>query len=247
MIYRSNLVAPDLAPYFKTHYFDYIGGHTFIGDPDFDPRCGFFTHDEAAILYNVASAITRMSGGHATWLDIGARTGWTAAHIIAAGGCVVALEPEYHRPDFRARALENVGPVREKYQYGRPCFLPWALRSDQFFEQRVGNPARYDGFVIDANHDEPEPLRDAERSLAMAKAAAVFVIHDFQGPATFRAAEYLLDHGCECKIYWTPNMIAVCWRGFDAWEPPAHRPDPELLRVHRATIGRHFNLARCKA
>jgi len=33
MIYRSNLVAPHLTPYFKLHEFDHYGGHTFLGGP----------------------------------------------------------------------------------------------------------------------------------------------------------------------------------------------------------------------
>ena len=244
MIYRSNLVAPDLTPYFKLTQFDHFGGHTFLADPDFDPRCGFFTHDEAALLYNVAVAVTRMSPGP-LWLDIGARTGWTAAHLIAAGACVVALEPEYYLDTFRLRALENVGPVRHKYASGTGVFLPWSMRSREYFAQRSDHARLFDGVIIDGNHDEPEPLIDAQHSYKASNKSAVFVIHDFLGPATWQAAEYLLNQGCRCRVYWTPNCTAVCVRGFYEWQLPEHRPDPQLERAYRPRIPKDL-LARCQ-
>jgi len=245
MIYRSNLVAPDLAPYFKLHEFAHYGGHTFLGDPDFEPTCGFFTHDEAALLYTLGCAVTRFTCGESVWLDIGARTGWTAAHLIAAGACVVALEPEYYRQPFRQRTLDNIGPVRDKYAFGHAVFLPWAMRSKEYFEGDH-HATRFDGFVIDGNHDEPEPLRDVENCLKYALDSAVFVIHDFLGPATWQAAEYLLEHNCRCRVYWTANAMAVCVRGFDGWQLPEHHPDPEIVRMHRPRVQSGFDLRRCK-
>lgn len=246
MMYRSNLSAPDLLPYFKHVRFDHIGGHTFLADPDFDPRCGFFTPDEAAILYHVALGINAQVGG-SHWLDIGARTGWTAAHIIAAGGSVVALEPEYYRKDFLGRALENINPVRDKFARLQPVFLPSARRAKEFFEERTPGSPKFDGIVIDGNHDEPEPLHDAANGLVHAKPSAVFVIHDFLGPATWDAAKYLREQGFKCRLYWTPNVIAVCWRGFEGWAPPAHRADPQLVHVHRRSVGERFDLTGCEA
>lgn len=250
MIYRSNLTAPDLLPYFAHVRFEYIGGHTFLADPDFDPRCGFFTPDEAAILYNVALAVTK-TNRNATWLDIGARTGWTAAHIIAGGGAVVALEPEYYRKEFLGRALANIGPIRQRYANLQPVFLPWAKRSDQFFEERsadkeIQRNGRFDGFVIDGNHDEPEPFKDAVNCLEHAKPSAVFVIHDFLGRATWDAASFLRDNGCQCKVYWTPNVVALCWRGFEGWTPPEHKPDPQIVHVNRRRVAEFFDLKGCE-
>jgi hypothetical protein len=57
MIYRSNPVAPDLTPFFKLKEpAMQMMGHDVPSDPDFDPNCGFLTHDEAAILFACASS-----------------------------------------------------------------------------------------------------------------------------------------------------------------------------------------------
>lgn len=245
MIYRSNLSAPDLTPYFKLTEFDHFGGHTFLADPDFDPRCGFFTHDEAALLYNIAVNVTRFTRGNAAWLDIGARTGWTAAHVIAAGGAVVALEPELYRPIFMKRAQENITGIREKYAPNQPCFLPWGETSEGYFAKRQKDAPKFDGFIIDGNHDEPEPMLDAMRCLRAANPSAVIVIHDFLGPATWQAADFLLDEQWKCKLYYTPNMIAVCWRGFEDSVVPFHRGDPAFKHYQRR-VAEGFNLARCQ-
>ena len=99
MIYRSNLTAPDLQPHFR-HAVCRVMGHSqshdvlsdFSDKTDNDPVCGPFkscgalTHDEAAILYNIA----RQVGG--TWLDIGGLTGWSACHMAAAGCKVYSVE-----------------------------------------------------------------------------------------------------------------------------------------------------------
>src|SRR5712664_503966 len=98
MIYRSNLTAPDLAPHFKLA--DQVVqhmGHDCPSDPDFEPACTFLTHDEAAILYRIAKAWPKR------WADIGARLGWTAAHLIAGGASVCAIDPQLQFQTFLAR------------------------------------------------------------------------------------------------------------------------------------------------
>lgn len=245
MRYRSNISAPDLAPHFKITEFDHFGGHTFLADPDFEPRCGFFTHDEAAILYHIACAVTRVAGGRPTWLDIGARTGWTAAHLIAAGAAVVALEPEFYRYEFMERTNANLKGVREQYAKGvDDIFLPVAMRSAEFFAMDTGYRPKYDGFIIDGNHDEPEPLRDAIGAAERAKENAIVVIHDFLGPATWQAADFLLTRGWHGKLYYTPNMMAVCWRGFGDSIAPFHRMDP-IFHSYRRRVAEGFDPSRC--
>ena len=76
-IYRSNLTAPDLSPYFSLcPQVRQIMGHDAPSDPDFDPDCTYLTHDEAAILYSIAKAWP------GSWVDIGARLGWTGATLF---------------------------------------------------------------------------------------------------------------------------------------------------------------------
>jgi hypothetical protein len=75
MIYRSNLEAPDLTPHFKhlvSRPMPHSFGHDVPSDwgdkADDDPvfglykKCGMWTHDEAAILFNVAAAAWTFQG-----------------------------------------------------------------------------------------------------------------------------------------------------------------------------------------
>ena len=58
MIYRSNLTCPDLSLHFKLRNPPkQIMGHDAPSDPDFEPECTYWTHDEAAILYNVVKQV----------------------------------------------------------------------------------------------------------------------------------------------------------------------------------------------
>lgn len=229
MIYRSNLSCPDLSPRFKlANPAVQMLGHDVPTDPDFDPNCGFWTHDEAAILYNVAKQI----GG--LWLDIGSRFGWTAAHLEAASCSVIALDPEYHRAEFLERASASIGA-----RHCAVCFV--ALTSQDYFEAYQGTLA---GCVVDGCHDAPEPVKDAigaHRCLAGA-----VLLHDFQGTPVQDAVVALLDVGFRVRIYDTPNGVALCWRDAGLI-PPDHVPDPMVdwstLRKQRAAT---FPFERCE-
>jgi len=83
MIYKSNLEAPDLSRFFKhltvspmAHSFGHDVPRDWADKSDDDPvfgiwkRCGFWTHDEAAILYNVAQRVNGF------WLDMGIESVW---------------------------------------------------------------------------------------------------------------------------------------------------------------------------
>lgn len=213
MKYKSNLVCPDLSPMFSLldppmqHC-----GHDIPSDPEYDPGCGFWSHDEAAILYHVAQKV----GGK--WLDIGARFGWTASHIAAADGFVHAIDPHFCTREYRHRFKENT-KGREK----QIMMLPWT--SDEFFNLWRGQ--RYDGVVIDGNHDAPEPLKDAQNSVLRLKPSGVILFHDFQGKPTRDAVNWLIDSGFKCRIYWTPNLVALCWRG-EKFTPPDHQGDSKI-------------------
>lgn len=209
MIYRSNLTAPDLSGQFKLkdpplqHM-----GHDMPSDPDYLPHCGYWTHDEAAILY---TASAQLPG--ATWLDIGSRLGWTAAHILAAGaGSVWGIDPEYRNPYFRVRAQQQC-----------PGLIAMALPSSEFFEDC---PGTVDAAVIDGCHDAPEPSRDALG--AVSSGAGVILFHDFQGLPVREAVTMLtLSWGWHVRVYDTPNGVALCWRD-KSFVPPDHTPDPAI-------------------
>lgn len=213
MIYRSNLSAPDLAPHFDLHPQPIqLLGHDMPSDRVFDPNCGFWTHDEAAILYTTAKA------NQGWWVDIGSRMGWTSAHLMAAGCDVVAVDHEYTNAQFVARALANVQSFR-----GRKQFLPYLGKSEQFFECSKG---LYNGFVIDGDHDSPVPFDDALGAMCFSSDNGVILFHDFWGRPIREAVERVMACGWHCRVYMTPNGVAACWRG--QAKIPMHAPDPRI-------------------
>lgn len=239
MIYRSNLAAPNLQPYFKHVHcrpMPHSMGHDVLSDfadrPADDPvfglykRCGFTTHDEAAIIYNIAEQV----GGR--WLEIGAHTGWTSAHIANAGCQVHCLEPMYRVPEFRQRTEDNLGDA--------DCYLDFR-RSDEFFSGGISKEIyfphdsttkieiefpKWDGIFIDGDHNRPRPMEDAQNAAAHLKETGVILLHDYYGAPVREAADWLAANGFNCKVYFTPHGLACAWRG--NFTPPEHRPDPMI-------------------
>ena len=192
MIYRSNIECPDLTPYFRFRDPPMTRmGHDIPSDPEVDPDCGFLTHDEASILYNIAEAWPGI------WVDIGCRFGWSTAHIAAAGNRVVGVDPLLSDPAMMQRAVADIGPMSFVGQ-----------TSEEFFSQPRDEIV---GAHIDGCHDWPEPLRDAER--AIAAGARVIVWHDFLGEPVQRAVMEIAlgNEHWAWQEFWTPNGMAVAW------------------------------------
>lgn len=244
--YRSNVSAPDLEPCFErardmTKYRN-APGHRILCDPDLFAGCGYVTHDEAAILYRTASRI----GGR--WLEIGSHTGWSTAHIALGASTVYALEPEFIRPVFNDRKdpavffkvfSDNIARVRAAY----PSLAP--VDPIPHLSQNVlplWDGPKFSGCFIDGEHMPPFPQRDAEMLLPHLAADAVVVFHDVLGEPVQDGVKHLVDHGFSWRLYRTPQLLAVCWRG--RFTPIDHTPDPAFdwaafvshLRVH-ARIG----------
>lgn len=213
--YRSNLAAPDLEPCFRhvvSRPMAHSMGHNVLSDVEHYPECGFWTHDEAAILYHVASAV----GGE--WADIGAHTGWTACHQAAAGCRVAAVDNMYAVESFRRRAEENIAAAGLESRIEL-----FGAISREFFAAQT---RRFDGVVIDGDHEPPVPLEDARDALERLKPRGVILFHDFIGKPVRDGVRWLLENGLRARIYWTPHVVAVCWRG--QFHPPPHRPDPAV-------------------
>lgn len=231
MRYRSNLAAPDLRPYFNLldtpmqHM-----GHDEPSDPDFLPNCGFWTDDEAAILYSVAKAVP-----NGTWADIGARLGWTAAHVAEAGHVVMLVDPEFRQPAFLGRIAKNV-------QKWNPKMSLFDAESSEYFKE--GHLS--DGFVIDGDHDSPHPLNDTRGALAHSKPDCIIMFHDVWGEPVRDGVRFLLGNGFRCRIYWTPNCVACCWRGYEGFSPPDHVPDPAIDWRTETRKWTDFDLSRCE-
>lgn len=241
--YVSNLEAPDLSPFFKLRNPPLLrASHDAPSDPDFLPDCSYFTHDESAILFHVAARINSRVAGH--WLDIGARLGWTAAHVAETDCMVVAVDPEQRTAlDFRERFFANT-----RHWVDRIDGL-WMTSTEayEFFRQQK-NRRRFKGFTIDGNHDSPEPLRDVTGALEFATDDCVFVLHDFYGGPVRDAGRRLMDNGFHGRVYWTPNGLGVFWRGISGFYPPDHVPDPSIdWNAHRlAMVDFHDHLKRCE-
>lgn len=233
MIYRSNLEAPDLQPHFK-HATSRVLGHSFGHDvlsdwsdkADDDPvfgmykTCGFWTHDEAAILYNVA----RLNPGR--WLDIGAHTGWTTAHLAAAGCKVTALEPMLPVEGWADRFAENCRAFDGMYS-------ATYLRSQQFFITASPFTDHFRGVVIDGDHGSPNPRIDAAGAVQLLDDDGVILFHDAMGGPVWEGIYCLLDLGFRCHVYFTPHIVAACARPTPTGTlQPAysliHRPDPAI-------------------
>lgn len=261
-IYRSNLIAPDLAPHFKLKVpANQMMGHDAPSDPDFLPECGFLTHDEAAILHNVAVAWPKR------WVDIGARLGWTAAHIAAAGALVMPVDPELRIAAFSERFEQNL-----MHCWDGVSEVSASTSEDHFSAPSDSPRSVCDAAMIDGCHDSPEPTLDAMR--AIKAGASVLVWHDFQGkPVRDAVYEVLkLRAGCqecygtgrtspfssarECsqesglhwkaRVYWTPNMMAVAWRDGCGFVPPDHVRDPAIdWTGMERIVAEDFDVSRC--
>lgn len=232
--YRSNLTAPDLRPHFKHLHWRPMG-HTFghlcasdwsdksVYDPVFGlyKRCGFWTHDEAAILYNVAKSI----GG--AWVDVGAHTGWTTAHIATNSSVTVceAIDPMFAVAEFADRAHENLnncGLSPDRVHMSDLTFNDWIEKLPWTQYER-----KFSGFCIDGDHSIGEPVRDAENALAHLEDTGVIIFHDGIGWPVRDAVRWLMDNGFSARMYHTPHVVFVCWRG--DFVPPDHIPDPHMV------------------
>lgn len=249
MIYRSNLTCPDLTPHFKhltvrpmPHSFGHSVPSDWADKADDDPvfglykKCGLWTHDEAAILFNVAQRL----GG--SWIDIGAHTGWTSKHINwSSNSAVMCVDPMLAVPEFRRRFLDNTGlPVR--WIYPKPSSI-YPKPSSEFFHDVMGN-IEVQGVCVDGDHSEGKPLEDAINSAKHLAETGVIMFHDGVGRPVREAVEYLQSIGFKTRAYFTPHLVFCCWRGDFA--PPDHEPDPEVKRQLLDGRFRDFDFTRCE-
>lgn len=171
-------------------------------------RCGFWNMAEAAILFDCA----RQFQGQ--WLDIGAHTGWTAAHIATASpaNTVIAVEPMFALAEFRQRAEDN---LQSCGVLGRVNL--YAARSNQFEARGLGSFA---GVCVDGDHDPPHPRNDAILADSILGSRGVVLFHDAHGAPVQEGVEYLQQRGYRVRHYSTVHGVTVCWRGDNNFTPP---------------------------
>lgn len=236
MIYRSNLTCPDLTPYFRhlhvrpmPHSFGHSVPSDWADKAEDDPvfglykRCGLWTHDEAAILYECARRLAPGSG-----LDIGAHTGWTTAHMSVGGLAIDAVDPILFVYPFELRFRSNMENARLQI-----CCVSLQTSKKYFSvlqeaETVLGESERkeYQIVCIDGDHEPGMPLADAVNAAKHLDPDGVILFHDFIGLPVRQAVQYLMSIGFKARVYFTPHMVAACWRG--DFVPPDHVPDPNL-------------------
>lgn len=244
--YLSNLQAPDLRPYFKHLHWRKMGhsmGHLVasdwadkaVDDPVFGlyKNCGLWTRDEAAILWNIKMQV----GG--CWVDIGAHTGWTTAHLMCASPVTAAVDPMLAVSEFRERLQDNhfVLPLPE---------IGWCMifetTSHAFFESLNDGPPTQ-GFVIDGDHEPGKPLEDAQNAYKHLADTGVVLFHDFIGAPVREAVTWLMNQGFKARVYYSPHLVACCWRG--DFTPPDHEKDARIdWTPHIRQMRKDFDFSR---
>ena len=253
--YLGPLECPDLTSHFGRIHFRPDGQGRLIPSDwadkaDDDPRfgihrrCGFWAREEAALLYNLVYPV----GG--LWADIGCHTGWTTLHIHLGARAAIGVDPELANAEFFSRFCENlqawgatgVTLATAQAPFGGPIRY-FAGTSHEFFTRMP--TLALAGVCIDGNHDDPEPLRDAERALRalrpLSAGPGLILFHDFVGRPIQRAVEFLIGEGLRCRVFNTAQIVACCWRG--EYEPPDHEPDPRLRDLPSRCPD--FNFRRC--
>ena len=228
--------APDLRPQFQhvtwrpmAHSFGVDVGSDWDDKAEDDPvfgifkQCGFWTLDEAAILYECAQ---RHPG---FWLDIGGHTGWTAAHILQSAECDVTLvDPMYANPEFKQRAKDNLAGIDpERYALQ-------AAPSTTFFANWIAADLRFDGVVIDGDHDRAHVLNDARNSVDHMQPTGLILLHDAVGAPVQDAVQVLQEAGFNIRVYLTPHVVTCCW--LSDFTPPDYEPDPAVAEQVSALL-----------
>lgn len=221
MRFRSNVEGPPddiLSRFVVRDPPKMIGGHDAPSDPIYEPECCYWTHDEAAILYQT---VRRWRKG--IWIDIGSRFGWTAAHILAGGAdMVVAVDPIYRSERMYDRMLSNLE-------------APEAVIGTTTLDDGM-RYARLIGAVIDGNHDWPIPHEDA--AACILHGIDMLIFHDVIGAPVQAAVDLAATMGFGVKLYWTPNIVAVCWRNNPEFVPVDHVGDPGLMNDWKPAIAK---------
>ncbi len=244
MIFRSNLTAPDLTSHFKnlvSRPMEHSFGHDVPSDwsdkADDDKvfgiykQCGMWTHDEAAILFNVARTFPRI------WLDIWAHTGWTTLHInVAARNWAYPVEPMHQVAEFRKRFCDNI-----RWNLDQWCGAD--MYSDAYFAVLSAAGPFADAVCIDGGHADGQPQRDAQNAAKHLTPTGVIIFHDGVGRPVREAVQWLMGQGFKARAYFTPYLVMLCWRG--DFTPPDHVPDPIVKAAHLDGRYSDFDFKRC--
>jgi hypothetical protein len=181
-----------------------------------------------------------MFGAFKRGVDIGAHTGWTTMHIMAAGCSCIPVDPIYPAGNkaFGHRLLGNTHGFHNREGI-------FDETSNALFKQADAMGCLgADLFCIDGDHEPGKPLEDAINAAKHLAETGVIIFHDFTGMPVREAVQYLMAQGFHCRVYFTPHMIALCWRG--DFTPPDHVPDPIVKNAMLDGRLKDFDFTRCK-
>jgi hypothetical protein len=191
----------DLSPYFKHAQLAVRqGGETSLCDPELNTEHHYLSCKEADLLHRIA---TICSGD---WLDIGSQTGWTAAHIAAAGSRVVALDPGYSDVSLKARAERNLLTAK---LHNNVLLL---AKSGVDFLQSMPK-ARFPGICIGCDPETGNPLIPAPMAAAALQHDGCIFMRDYACLSTQEAVTWFRSFGFRARTWDTLHGVAVLWRG----------------------------------
>jgi hypothetical protein len=97
--------------------------------------------------------------------------------------------------------------------------------------------------VIDGDHEPGAPMQDAQNAYKHLSDTGVILFHDFIGGPVREAVTWLMDQGFKARVYFTPHLVACCWRG--EFTPPDHVPDARINWFnHMLQMKRDFDFGR---
>lgn len=127
---------------------------------------------------------------------------------------------------------------KEKVDWIPGCFT-W-VHGKGFGEHIPDFTPTYKGVCIDGDHEPGKPLEDAQNAARHLADTGVIIFHDFIGAPVREAVTWLMDQSFKARVYWTPHLVACCWRG--DFIPPDHEGDPRIdWTAHRAEMSRDFD------
>jgi hypothetical protein len=144
--------------------------------------------------------------------------------------------------EFEGRYLENTLASCKRIGH------PHGKTSNEFFTELANYTGTtplpdFVGFVIDGDHEPGAPLQDAQNAYKHLADTGVIIFHDFIGGPVREAVTWLMNQGMKARVYWTPHLVACCWRG--DFTPPVHEPDKRInWYPHMLQMKRDFDFSR---
>jgi glycosyltransferase involved in cell wall biosynthesis/predicted O-methyltransferase YrrM len=190
-----------------------------------NPKVGFASRDEAAILYNAA----RLVRGKPC-LEIGTWRGWSAVHLALGSGMLDVVDPIMADPEFAdsvRRSCDAAGVLDAIIFH--TGFSPAAVDA-----LGSGSGKKWSLIFVDGDHEGDAPRLDAEAAMRHAADTAMVLFHDLASPHVAAGLDTMRNAGWRTMVYQTMQIMGVAWRG--SIEPPTHTPDPNVFW----TLPRHL-------